>query len=365
MSLAEIYDIIIIEFLKKVKTLMDKIILDGMGGDNAPAAIVEGAVQALREDKQLYLIITGREAELKAELAKHKYDASRVEIVDCPDVIGMNDSPTEAVKRKQSSLIAGYWMLRKEDDICGLVTAGSSGATIAGGQLILGRIKGVKRPALCPAIPNVNGGVTLLCDCGANAECKPVMLCQFAVLASAYAQAGFGKQNPKVGLLNNGTEEHKGDPLRQETYKYLTQMQGINFAGNAEARDINMGDFDVVVADGFSGNVALKSIEGCAKMILAQMKKQFKSSPAALLGALFMQGGIKRMKKNLDFDRFGGALLLGLKKVVVKSHGSSKPVTIKNSIANALAIYRNGLIPKVEDLLAKVDLDNLITVEDE
>ncbi|MDE7379441.1 MAG: phosphate acyltransferase PlsX [Clostridia bacterium] len=343
---------------------MDKIILDGMGGDNAPAAIVEGAVQALKADKNLYLIITGRENEIKAELSKYKYDTSRVEIVDCPDVIGMNDIPTEAVKRKQSSLMAAYWMLKKEDDICGLVTAGSTGATIVGGQLILGRIRGIKRPALCPAIPNVRGGVTLLCDCGANAECKPVMLCQFAVLASAYAQAGFGISNPTVGLLNNGTEEHKGDPLRQETYKYLKQMKDINFVGNIEGRDINYGNVDVVVADGFAGNVALKSIEGCAKMILAEMKKQFKSSPASLLGALFMQGGIKRMKKSLDFDRYGGALLIGLKKVVVKSHGSSKPVTIKNSILNALSIYRNGLVPKVEELLAKVDLDKLITVEE-
>lgn len=342
---------------------VDKLILDGMGGDNAPAAIVEGAVKALKDDKQLYLIIAGREAEIKAELAKYKYDVSRLEILNCPDVIGMNDVPTEAVKNRQASLTAVFWELKKRDDICGLVTAGSTGATIAGGQLILGRIRGVKRAALCPAIPNVNGGVTLLCDCGANAECKPVMLCQFAVLASAYAQSGFGKTNPKVGLLNNGTEEHKGDPLRLETYKYLSQMQGVNFIGNVEGRDINLGDVDVVVADGFSGNVALKSIEGCAKMILATMKKQFKSSPASLLGAAFAGGAIKRMKKGLDFDKYGGALLLGLKKVVVKSHGSSKPVAITNSIKNALSIYRNGLIPKIEDMLLKVDLDNLFPAE--
>ncbi|MDE6691736.1 MAG: phosphate acyltransferase PlsX [Clostridia bacterium] len=342
---------------------MDKIILDGMGGDNAPAAVVEGAVKALKDDKQLYLIITGREAELKAELSKYKYDKSRLEIIDCPDVIGMNDIPTEAIKNKNASLTAAFWQLKKQDDICGLVTAGSTGATIAGGQIILGRIRGVKRAALCPAIPNVNGGVTLLCDCGANAECKPVMLCQFAVLASVYAQAGFGKTNPKVGLLNNGTEEHKGDPLRQETYQYLKKMEGINFVGNVEGRDINFGDVDVVVADGFAGNVALKSIEGCAKMILVTMKKQFKSSPFSLLGAAFAGGAIKRMKKGLDFDKYGGALLLGLKKVVVKSHGSSKPTTITNAIKNALAIYRNGLIPKVEEMLAKVDLDNLIPAE--
>lgn len=343
---------------------MDKILVDGMGGDNAPAAVVEGCVLALKDDKELQIILTGRKDELEAELKKYKYDKARLEIVDCPDVIGMNDIPTEAVKRKESSLMAAYWMLKKRDDICGLVTAGSTGATIVGGQLILGRIRGVKRPALCPAIPNVKGGVTLLCDCGANAECKPAMLCQFAVLASCYAQAGFGKENPRVGLLNNGTEEHKGDPLRQETYKYLSAMQGINFVGNVEGRDINLGDLDVVVADGFAGNIALKSIEGCAKMILAELKKQFKSSPATLLGYLFMRGGVKRMRKELDFDRYGGALLLGLKKVVVKSHGSSKPLAICNSIKNAVSIYRGGLVPKVEKMLETVNLDNLIPAEE-
>jgi glycerol-3-phosphate acyltransferase PlsX len=190
------------------------------------------------------------------------------------------------------------------------------------------------------------------------------MLCQFAVLASAYAEAGFGMTNPRVGLLNNGTEEHKGDTLRQETFKYLSQMDGINFVGNIEGRDINYGDVDVVIADGFSGNVALKSIEGCAKMILANMKKQFTSSVSSLIGAMFLKGAIKRMKKELDFDKAGGALLLGLKKVVVKSHGSSKPVTIANSIKNAVSIYRNGLVPKVEAMLEKVDLNSLIPAEE-
>lgn len=343
---------------------MYKIIVDGMGGDNAPAAIVQGAIGALKGDKELNLIITGREEEIGAELKKYKYDRSRLEVVHCPDVIGMNDIPTEAVKRRDSSLMTAFWMLKKDEDICGLVTAGSTGATIAGGQLILGRIRGIKRPALCPAIPNVNGGTTLLCDCGANAECKTAMLCQFAVLASAYAQAGFGKTNPTVGLLNNGTEEHKGDPLHQEAYRYLKEMNGINFVGNVEGRDINMGNLDVVVSDGFSGNLALKAIEGSAKMILAEMKKQFKSSFFSMLGALFMSGAIGRMKKNLDFDKVGGAILLGVKKVVVKSHGNSKPVTITAAIDNAVKIYKNGLIPKVEELLDKVDLDNLIPVQE-
>lgn len=341
---------------------MIKIIVDGMGGDNAPEINVEGAVNALRKDKELYVILTGKKDVLEECLKKYKYDATRLEIVDCPDVIGMNDSPTEAVRRKDSSLMAGYWMLKKREDICGLVSAGSSGAIIAGGQIILGRIKGVKRPALCPAIPNVNG-FTLLCDCGANSECKPTMLCQFAVLASAYAKARFGVEAAKVGLLSNGTEEHKGDPMHQETYKYLSQIDEINFVGNVEGRDINYGDVDVVVADGFSGNVALKSLEGCAKMILAVMKKQFTSSPMSLIGSAFLMGGIKRMKKQLDFDRFGGALLLGLKKVVVKSHGSSKAITIERSIQNAVEIYKNDMIGSIEKTLSQIDLDNLIPKE--
>lgn len=342
---------------------MDKIILDGMGGDNATVTAVEGGIKALKADKNLYLIITGRKDAIETELKKYKYDSSRLEIVDCPDVIDMNDVPTEAVKKKNSSLVTAFWKLKKEDDICGLVTAGSTGATIAGGQLILGRIRGVKRPALCPAIPNRKGGVTLLCDCGANADCRPFMLCQFAVLASVYAQVGLGKEQPTVGLLNNGTEEHKGDALRLETYKYLSEMKGINFIGNVEARDINAGTVDVVVADGFSGNVALKSIEGCAQMMLSGIKKQFKSSVLSLIGAMFMNGAIRRLKKQFDFNKYGGAILLGLKKVVVKSHGSSKSETIANSIKNALSIYRNGFVGKVEEALAEVDLGNLIPVE--
>lgn len=343
---------------------MIKILVDAMGGDNAPAAPVQGAVQALAKDEELYVILTGRKQEIEAELSKCTYDKSRLEIVDCPDVIDMNDIPTEAVKRKQSSLMAAYWMLKKDDDVCALVTAGSTGATIVGGQLILGRIRGIKRPALCPAIPNSRGGVTLLCDCGANAECKPVMLCQFAILASAYAKVGFGIDNPKVGLLNNGTEEHKGDPLRQQTYKYLSKMQGINFIGNIEGRDIMMGDCDVAVADGFSGNIALKSMEGCGKLVLGVMKKEFSATLRSKIGYLFMRKAIRNMRGQLDFEKVGGALLLGLKKVVVKSHGSSKPASVAASIANAAAIYRGGLVPAVEKMLESVDFDALIPVED-
>ncbi|MGN0814304.1 MAG: phosphate acyltransferase PlsX [Candidatus Coproplasma sp.] len=339
---------------------MDKIIVDGMGGDNAPASVCEGVAKALNGDKNLYIILTGRKEALEPELKKYTYPADRLEIVDCPDVVDMNDVPTEAVKKKESSLIKAFWMLKKQDDIAGLVTAGSTGATIVAGQLILGRIRGVKRPALTPAVPNVNGKMTILCDCGANAECKPVMLCQFAVLGSAYATAGFGVKNPKVGLLNNGAEEHKGDPVHQEAYKYLKQMKGINFIGNIEGRDINTIDVDVVVADGFSGNIALKTMEGTAKMILKTMKKQLTADLRSKIGALFCKKAIGRMRADLDFEGAGGAMLLGVKKVVVKNHGTSTGKSIENAIYKAVELYRSGLISKVEDLLAQADLDSVI-----
>ncbi len=344
---------------------MIKILVDAMGGDDAPATVIEGVVSALSKDDELHIILTGRQSEIEEELKKYSYDKARLEIEDCDGVIGMNEIPTEAIKRKDTSLVTAYRMLRTREDIAALVTAGSTGATIVGGQLILGRIRGVKRAALCPTIPNANGGITLLCDCGANAECKPFMLCQFAMLASAYAKVGFGIKEPRVGLLNNGTEEHKGDTLRQETYKYLKQMKSINFVGNVEGRDIMSGSCDVVVTDGFSGNVALKSIEGCGKLALGELKKQFASSFSAKLGYLLSKKALQKMRSDLDFNKYGGALLVGLKKVVIKSHGSSKPQTIEASVLNAASIYRGGLVPAIEELLLKEDLNTLIPEQTE
>lgn len=339
---------------------MIKIIVDAMGGDNAPGEIVKGAVEAMEQDKEIFIIFTGIQAQVEEELKKYAYDASRVEIVNCTEVIDMNDVPTEAIKKKKdSSLVQGFWRLKKDDDVAALVTAGSTGATIVGGQLIVGRIRGVKRAALCPAIPNINVGKTLLCDCGANAECRPEMLCQFAVMASAYAKA-LGVKDPKVGLLNNGVEEHKGDPLRQQTYQLMKKMNTIHFAGNIEAREINIGNVDVAVCDGFSGNIALKSLEGMGKLVLATLKKELTSSVSSKIGCLFMAGALKRMKKTLDFDVYGGSLLVGLKKIVIKSHGSSKSKAICPSILQAVNIYRTNLTGKIEESLAEVDWENLI-----
>ena len=343
---------------------MDKIIVDGMGGDNAPASTCAGVARALNEDKELYIILTGQKDKLESCLGGLSYPADRLEIVDCPDVIDMNDIPTEAVKKKNSSLMQAFWMLKKQDDVAALVTAGSTGATIVGGQLILGRIRGIKRPALTPAVPNVNGKMVVLCDCGANAECKPSMLCQFALMGSAYSTVGLGVKQPKVGLLNNGAEEHKGDPVHQQAYKYLKQMKGINFVGNIEGRDINTADIDVVVSDGFSGNIALKTMEGTAKMILKTMKKQLMADTRSKIGALLCKKAINRMRSDLDFEAAGGAMLLGVKKVVVKNHGSSSAISICNAVHKAAQLYRSGLIQKVESLIEQADLSSVIDNDD-
>lgn len=343
---------------------MDKIIVDGMGGDNAPASTCAGVARALNEDRELYIILTGQKDKLESCLGGLSYPADRLEIVDCPDVIDMNDIPTEAVKKKNSSLMQAFWMLKKQDDVAALVTAGSTGATIVGGQLILGRIRGIKRPALTPAVPNVNGKMVVLCDCGANAECKPSMLCQFALMGSAYSTVGLGVKQPKVGLLNNGTEEHKGDPVHQQAYKYLKQMKGINFVGNIEGRDINTADIDVVVSDGFSGNIALKTMEGTAKMILKTMKKQLMADTRSKIGALLCKKAINRMRADLDFEAAGGAMLLGVKKVVVKNHGSSSAISICNAVHKAAQLYRSGLIQKVESLIEQADLSSVIDNDD-
>ncbi len=335
---------------------MVKIIVDAMGGDNAPAEIVKGALDAVKEREGFRLVLTGDEDLIARELEKYTYDASRVEVVACSQVITNDDVPTQAVRAKRdSSLVVGLNLLKNDAEAGGFVSAGSTGAVLTGGIMFVGRLKGVMRPALCPAIPNARGTVTLLCDCGANAECKPAYLAQFGVMASAYAKAAFGVKEPRVGLLTNGTEEHKGDPMHQEAHQLLKETKGICFAGNVEGRDIMYGDVDVVVSDGFSGNIALKSIEGCGKTVAAMLKKEFTASFSRKLSYLFARKSIKGLSRALDYSRFGGSVFVGLKKVVIKSHGSSKAFSIKMSVFQALDAYRGGLIPTLESMFAAAD----------
>ena len=335
-----------------------KIIVDAMGGDNAPAEIVKGAVMALSKDKDLSVVFTGDEAQIENCLSAYTYDEDRVEIVHTTEIVTNDDAPTVAIRQKKdSSLVVALNLLKENDAVQGLVCAGSTGAVLTGALLRVGRIRGISRPAVCPALPTAKGGKVFIIDAGANAECKPVNLCHFAIMGTAYAKA-MGVKDPRVGLVTNGTEEHKGDPLHQETFHLLKKLQGIRFVGNVEGRDIMSGDIDVAVCDGFSGNIALKTAEGTALAVMSVIKQNIKSSLAAKIGyALFMRGAFKKIKKVLDYSKYGGAVLLGIEKVVVKSHGSSKAESICASVLQAKEAAESGLVGEIRQMLAGIDLE--------
>lgn len=331
---------------------MTRIIIDAMGGDFAPKQQVLGSVAALNKDPDLYLILCGDEEQLKAELAQAgSYDESRLEIIHTTEVIDMNEIPTKAVKTKKDSSTVVAFRKLKEGYADGLVSSGSTGAVLTAGVLILGRIKGVSRPALCPLIPNHRGTGTLVCDVGANLECKPINLVHFAMMASAYAEAAYGIKNPKVGLLNNGTEDHKGLPLQQEVNGLLKKVECINYAGNVEGREIMYSDIDVVVCDGFSGNIAAKSIEGCGKAVGTILSREYKRNLWSKLCAALSMGIIKRIKKGLDYEAMGGAMFLGLTKAVVKGHGNSKARGFSISIEQAANAARGGMPDKIKAMI--------------
>ena len=326
-----------------------KIVIDAMGGDNAPREIIKGAIGALQQRRGFSIVFTGNEEVIAKELSLYSYDKSRVEVKHACEVITNNEAPATAVRSKRdSSLVVGLKTLKEDEEAGALISAGSTGAVLAGGIMYLGRIPGVKRPALCPAIPNVRGGMTLLCDAGANADCKPEYLAQFAVMATAYGKAAYGMDNPKVGLLNNGTEDHKGDIMHQEAFALLKETKGINFVGNVEGRDIMFGDSDIVVADGFSGNVALKSAEGCGKTVGAILKQEFSK---AKMRYLIARKQIEKVKTILDYNRSGGAIFLGLKKTVVKAHGSSKAETITATVLQAVDAVEGGTAERIAQML--------------
>ena len=269
---------------------MIKIAIDAMGGDYAPGQQVKGATIALAKQKDLFLYLCGDKDALETELAKYKYDKSRVEIVPTTEIITNEEEPAKAVKSKKDSSTVVAFRLVKEGKADGVVSSGSTGAVLTAGVLLLGRIKGISRPGLCPGLPNAEGGITLLCDCGANLECKPVNLVHFALMGTAYAKAAYGIENPTVGLLNNGTEDHKGDLMHQEANQLLKETVGIEYIGNVEGREIMLGGANVVVADGYTGNIAIKSIEGTGKAVGKIMKKEFKRNIFTMLGALIVSG---------------------------------------------------------------------------
>ena len=333
---------------------MVKIIVDCFGGDHSPEANIDGAIAALKNFDDLHIILTGDEATLKARLAEREYPADRIEIVHASQVIDCNDKPTDAIRMKRdSSMMKGIMMLRDDDSIAGLVSAGSTGVLVTGALVRVGRLSGVIRPAFCPVLPTMNGGVVGICDSGANVEVQPDMLRQFAIMGSIYMETVYGVKNPRVALLNVGVEAEKGDALRQEAYKLLSETENLNFVGNMESRDLLSGKYDLVVCDGFSGNVLVKTTEGTALELLKKLKQSIFSRTIYKIGALFMKKMFADMKAFMDYQNYGGSVLIGTSKVVVKGHGSSKARAIEKCIEQAYRMETGSIGPRIETELAK------------
>lgn len=333
-----------------------KVIVDAMGGDNAPHAIVEGCVLALPENPALEITLVGKEHVILSELGKYNYDKRRINIVNATEVIDMAEPPVEAIRNKRdSSLVKGMRLLHDGEGQV-FITAGSTGATIAGATLIVKRIPGVKRCALAPLLPTKTGKVMLI-DCGANTECRPSYLAQFALMGSVYMQKMEGIASPSVGLVNNGSEEEKGTELTKAAYKLIKTMP-VNFRGNAEGRELLSGDYDVIVCDGFTGNVILKFLEGVADTLFAALKKQLNSSLRTKIGAALSMPAFKRFKKDLDYTEYGGALLLGANGGVLKAHGSSNAKAIKSTLRQAAEFVETDVVNIIKTEISKISLDD-------
>ena len=318
-----------------------KIIIDAMGGDNAPKAPVQGALEAAKS-YAVEIVLVGQEDAIRAAAEEAGYAAlpENVQIVHAPDVVDMHDDPANVCrKKKESSMVVGLRLL-SEGQADAMISAGSTGALLSGATLIVKRVKGIRRAAMGPAMPNKAGGKTILLDCGANAECTPEFLLQFGIVGSLFAKKSLGIANPRVGLLNIGTEDTKGTPLQKEAYALLTDAHNkglLNFIGNIEGRDTLLGEVDVVVCDGFSGNVLLKSIEGTAYFMGSLMKhKIFKRNILSMIGYLFCKKGVKEVFSMMDYRQIGGTQFLGIKKPVIKAHGSSDALAFRNAVKQAM-----------------------------
>jgi len=335
-----------------------KIILDAMGGDNAPEAVVAGALEALKAYNCQIILVGKGEAILEVLKKQGVSDLpSGLEIANADDVVDMHDDPASVLhKRKNSSMVVGLKML-SDGQGDAFVSAGSTGALLTAATLVVKRVKGIRRAAMAPAFPNKAGGKTIICDCGANAECTPEFLLQFAIVGYLHAKKSLGLENPRVGLLNIGTEDTKGTQLQLDTFPLLRKAHElglINFIGNVEARQVPLGEVDVVVCDGFSGNVLLKSIEGTAMFMGSAVKKLFKKNLLSKLGYLLCQSGVKDMMKLLDYREIGGTQFLGIKKPVIKAHGSSDALAFKNAVRQATEAVQANVADELEAALKQV-----------
>ena len=331
-----------------------KVAVDAMGGDNAPLEIVKGAVEAVQEKKEVKVYLVGREEVVQAELAKYTYDKDRIEVVHTTEIIETAEPPVMAIRKKKDSSLVKAMNLVRNGECHGLVTAGSTGATLVGGQLIVGRLKGIERPPLAPMIPT-SAGASLLIDCGANVDARPSMLVQFAKMGSIYVENVCGVKSPKVGILNIGAEEEKGNALVKETFPLLKNCPDINFIGSIEARDVPLGLADVIVCEAFAGNVALKMFEGAGSFIMKEVKKGLMSSFRSKIGALLIKPALKDTLKKFDLEQYGGAPMLGLKGLVVKTHGSSKSGEIKNSVLQCVTFHEQKINEKIKEKLCRQD----------
>lgn len=331
-----------------------KIALDAMGGDNAPVETIKGAVMALEEIEGLELVLVGKKEIVEEELGKHKVDRERVEVVDARETILMTDEPVSAVKTKKDSSMNRTLELVKEGKVDASVSAGNTGALIAASQLKLKRIKGVLRPAIATMFPNKKGNMLML-DVGATADCKPEYLNQYAMMGSKYVELLMRKKNPTVGLLNIGTEEGKGNEITREAYELLKNNKRINFKGNIESTDMLNGDTDVVVTDGFTGNMVLKTSEGIAKFMLSSVKEEINKSFMAKLGALILKPSLKHIVTKMDSSEYGGAIFLGLNGLSIKAHGNSDATAIKNAIKVANRFAEMKFIDELKNIIDMQD----------
>ncbi len=324
------------------------IAVDAMGGDNAPGEIVKGAVQAL-STPGFKIVLVGREADVQAELAKHEYDKARIDICNANEVIGTDEVPTMAVKKKKDSSIVVGLNLLKADKAHAFVSAGSTGAVLTGATVIVGRINKIERPALATLLP-CEKGYTFLIDCGANVDAKPSYLVQFAQMGSVYMEHIMGVTNPRVGLINIGAEREKGNALTKEAYELL-EHSGVNFCGNVEARDITTQAADVLVCDAFVGNVVLKFAEGLSKSLMQMIKEEITRTTVSKLAALVLKNNFRSLKKRFDYSEVGGAPFLGLKKLVVKTHGSAEAKAVSAAVLQCEKFVEQDIVSKIEERL--------------